>query len=178
MKVTSLVKELKDPCTSENEHPKKNGQFELADETEKSWAMTPSLRGESHVDFRLQCVIMTQTRWPPTPCHMHPFQNFDRIDSFLNSVLNICILGNLIVGWGVRVIEERVGTLYQIYRFNGGVNIWGNRIHQSKSWYYLGHPQTSKVEFFAEIVFGKKLLTLQDVTFITNCDSTSIYLFI
>ena len=28
---------VKDPCTSENEHPKKNGQFELADETEKSW---------------------------------------------------------------------------------------------------------------------------------------------
>ena len=109
---------------------------------------------------------------------MHPSQNFDKIDSFLNSVLNICILGNLIVGWGVRVIKEGVGTLYQIYRFNGSVNIWGNRIHQSKSWYYLGHPQTSKMEFFAEIVFGKKLLTLQDVTFITNCDSTSIYLFI
>ena len=85
---------------------------------------------------------------------MHPSQNFDKIDSFLNSVLNICILGNLIVGWGVRVIKEGVGTLYQIYRFNGGVNIWGNRIHQSKSWYYLGYPQTSKVEFFAEIVFG------------------------
>ena len=34
-----------------------------------------------------------------------------------------------------------------------GVNSWGSKIHQSKSRYYLGPSQTSKVEFFAEIVF-------------------------
>ena len=35
----------------------------------------------------------------------------------------------------------------------------GNRIHQSKSWYYLGPFWTSKVELFAKIVFGYKPLT-------------------
>ena len=35
---------------------------------------------------------------PPTHstrCHLRHSQNFDKIDSFLKSVLNICILGNL-----------------------------------------------------------------------------------
>ena len=44
--------------------------------------------------------------------------------------------------------------LHQILRFNsGGFNIW-DRIHQNKSWYSSGPSQTSKVDFFAEIVFG------------------------
>ena len=33
-------------------------------------------------------------------------------------------------------------------------------IHQSKSRYYLGSSQTSKVEFFTEIIFGYKPLTV------------------
>ena len=42
-----------------------------------------------------------------------------------------------------------------------GVFIVGRgRIHQSKSWYYLGPFQTSKVEPFANIVFGYKSLIL------------------
>ena len=49
--------------------------------------------------------------------------------------------------------------LHQIFKFSGGVNIWG-RVHQSKTWYSLGPSQTSKVDFFAEIVFGCKSLTL------------------
>ena len=69
----------------------------------------------------------------PTPCHFHHSQNLDKIDSFLKAVLDICILGNLIVGWGEWVIKEGVGILHQIFRFSGGVNIWG-RIHRSKSW--------------------------------------------
>ena len=32
--------------------------------------------------FRTQCIIMTQTRWPPTPCHMCHLQNLDKINSF------------------------------------------------------------------------------------------------
>ena len=32
--------------------------------------------------FRTQCIIMTQTRWPPTPCHMRHLQNLDKINSF------------------------------------------------------------------------------------------------
>ena len=39
-----------------------------------------------------------------------------------------------------------------------GVNIFG-RIHESKIWYSLGLSQTSKADFFAEIVFGCKPLT-------------------
>ena len=114
------------------------------------------IRGESHIDFRMQYVITTQTRWPLTPCHMRHWQNFAKIDSFLKPFLNICILGNLIVGWGEWVIKEGAGILHQIYRFSGGVNTWEGRIHQSKGWYCLGHSQTSK----AEIVFGYKSLTL------------------
>ena len=58
-------------------------------------------------------------------------------------------------GW---VIKEEAGILHQIFRFNGGVNIWGS-IHQSISWYSLGPSQTSKVDFFAEVVSGCKPLT-------------------
>ena len=79
---------------------------------------------------------------------MRHFQNFDKIDSFLKPILNIFILGNLIVGWGEGAIKEGTGILHQIYRFKGGVNSWGSRIHQSKSRYYLGLSQTAKVEMF------------------------------
>ena len=92
-----------------------------------------------------------------TPCYMYHSQNFNKIDSFLKSVLNICIFGDLIVGWGEQVIEEGVGILHRIYSCSARVNIWGNRIRQSKSWYYLGSSQTSKVDFFAEIVWLKAI---------------------
>ena len=125
-------------------------------------AVVLCIRGESHIDFRTQCVIMTQTRWPhfppPISCHLRHSQNFDKIDSFLKPVFNICILGNLIVGWGGWVIKEGAGILHQIFRFSRGVSIWG-RIHQSKSWSSLGPSQTSKVDFLAEIYFGCKLFT-------------------
>ena len=58
-----------------------------------------------------------------------------------------------------RVIKEGTGILHHIFRFSGGANIWG-RIHQGKSWYSLGPSQTSKVDVFAEIIFGCKPLTL------------------
>ena len=54
------------------------------------------LRSEGHIYSRTQCVIMTQTKWPPTLCHMRYSQNFDKIDSFLKPVLTIFILRNLI----------------------------------------------------------------------------------
>ena len=110
------------------------------------------LRGESHIDFR------TQRRWPPSPCHLCHSQNFDKIDTFLKLVLNVCIIGNLVVRWGGWATKEGDGILHQIFRFSGGVNIW-DRIRQSNSWYSLGPSQTSKVDFFAEIFFGCKPLT-------------------
>ena len=68
---------------------------------------------------------------PLSPLHLSHFENFDKVNVIL----------------------------HQIYRFSGGFNTW-TRIHQSKSWYYLGRPfQTSKVDFFAEIIFGYKSLT-------------------
>ena len=45
---------------------------------------------------------------------MHYSQDFDKIDSFLRSVLDIFIIRNLIVGWGEEVIKEGPGILYQI----------------------------------------------------------------
>ena len=66
---------------------------------------------------RMQCTIMTQAR-------LRHSQNFDKIDSFLKSFLNIFIFRNLIVGWGRggwAVIKEGAGILHQIYRFSGGV---------------------------------------------------------
>ena len=46
-----------------------------------------------------------------------------------------------------------------------GVNIF-RRIHESKIWYSLGPSQTSKVDFFAEILFGCKSLTF----FVKGCN--------
>ena len=71
---------------------------------------------------------MTQTRWPP-PLHIHHSQNIDKINSFLKIVLNICIIGNLVVGWGKWIIKEGAGILDQIYRLSGGANICGSTIH-------------------------------------------------
>ena len=48
-------------------------------------------------------------------------QNFHKIDSFLEPVLNILILCNVIVGWDEGVIKERAGILHQIYRFREGI---------------------------------------------------------
>ena len=65
---------------------------------------------------------MTQTRRPsPTLSHMRYSQNFHKIDSFLEPVLNILILCNVIVGWDEGVIKERAGILHQIYRFREGI---------------------------------------------------------
>ena len=130
----------------------------LAVAREKTHCLICCLGDESHIDFRTQCVIMAQTRWTSTPCHLRHSQNFDKIDSFPKPVLSICILGNLIVGWGEWVIKGGTGILHQISRFSGGINIW-DRIHQSKSWYSLRPSQTSKVNFFAEIIFSCKPLT-------------------
>ena len=94
--------------------------------------------------------------------------NFDKIDSFLKSVLNIYILGNLIVEWGERVIKEGVGILHQIYRLSGDVDIWGSGIHQIKDWYYLEPSQISKVEVFAAMNFFCKKLQFKCLTGFTR----------
>ena len=67
---------------------------------------------------------MTPTPHHPS-CHMRHSQNFNKVNSFLKSVLKMCILGNLIVGWGEWVINNGTGILHQIYRFSGGVIIFG-----------------------------------------------------
>ena len=69
---------------------------------------------------------MTQQDDPPPPCHLCHSQNFDKIDSFLKPTLNICILGNLIVGWGGWVIKGWAGIAHQTLRFSGGVNMHKN----------------------------------------------------
>ena len=84
-----------------------------------------SLRGQSHIDFRAYFVLMTQTRYPFTPCHLLHFPNFDKINSLLKLVLNIFILDNLKVGWVDGVLKEGAGILYQIYRFKGVLIVGG-----------------------------------------------------
>ena len=42
------------------------------------------------------------------------FQNFDKVESFLKPALNICIPGNLIVGWGGWVINKETSILHHI----------------------------------------------------------------
>ena len=57
---------------------------------------------------------MAQRRPPPITSHMRHSRSFDKIDSFLNLVLNILILYDLTVGWGEGVIKEGTGILHQI----------------------------------------------------------------
>ena len=57
---------------------------------------------------------------------MRHSQNFDKINSFLKSVLNILILRKLIVGWSERLLKRGGGILHQIYRFRGGVKCLGD----------------------------------------------------
>ena len=114
-------------------------------------------KGRVNINFRTQCVTITQTRWSPTPCHMRYFQNSGKNYSFLKLFVSIFILDNLIVGW-VRGLLIK-GLAFCIKSIDlGSVKSSGSRIYQSKSWYYLGLSQTSKMEFFTEIVFDYKPL--------------------
>ena len=121
---------------------------------------TVSFSAESYINFCTQCAIMTQTRRPPsTPSHLGHSQSFDKIDSFLKSVLNILILCHLIVGWGVGVIKEGDGVFVSNLQIQRRcLKVGESIIHQSKCWYYLGPFQTLKAELFAKIVFGYKPL--------------------
>ena len=38
------------------------------------------LRGETHFDFRMHCVTVTQIAWSPAPCYLRYFQIVDKID--------------------------------------------------------------------------------------------------
>ena len=78
---------------------------------------------------------------------------------FLKPVLNMYVLLNSIVWWGRGVLKR--GLVFCIKSIDlGDVLIVGRRrIHQSKSWYYLGPFQTSEVELLAKIVFAYKPVT-------------------
>ena len=112
---------------------------------------------------------------------MRHSQNFDKIDSFLESALDICIFGNVIVGWGERVIKEGAGILHQIYKFSGDVNICKSRIHQSKSWYYrVGSTWTlSNIQggIFYRNCFRLKAINFFCKKFQLRCLTGSIRLF-
>ena len=79
---------------------------------------------------------------------MRHYQNFDKIDSFLKPDFRV----------GEGIIKEEAGIFHQIYRYRDVLLVGRNRIHQNKSWYYLGPFQTSKVELFAKVVFDYKPL--------------------
>ena len=88
---------------------------------------------------------------PPTwtnPPPRHP----DKLDRSPKPAPNTRTPGNPTAKQDGRVIKERTGILHQTLRLSGGVNTRG-RIRQSKSWYSLGHSQTSKV------IFSRKLLS-------------------
>ena len=93
------------------------------------------VRGESHINFCTQCVIMKQTRRPPpTPFHMHNSQNFP----FL-------ILRNLIGGWREGFIKRGLVFYIKSIYLQEVVNVGESSIHQCKSWYCLRPLQTFKV---------------------------------
>ena len=108
------------------------------------------LKAESH--FRTQFVIISQTRWPPSPCHMHLFPEF------LKLVLNIFILHNLITGWVRRLLKRGLIFWIKSIDLEEVLIVILSSIHQSKNWYYLGSFRTYRLELFASIDFGYKLI--------------------
>ena len=46
------------------------------------------LRGETHFDFRMHCVTVTQIAWSPAPCYLRYFQILDKIDSLPKNSFN------------------------------------------------------------------------------------------
>ena len=69
------------------------------------------IKGESHIDFRTQCVIMTQIQWhPPHPLLNSSFQIFDKIDSFLKHISN--------------VLDSKKGRIYLWRTFLFTYNCW------------------------------------------------------
>ena len=102
----------------------------------------------------------------PTPCHMRHSQNFDKIDSFLKPVLNIFIPCNLMQAGGG---DCKRGGWYFVSNL---------QIHQNKNWHYLGPFRISKVELFAEIAFGERLMKAPTQIFHWFHNPAGIYLLI
>ena len=46
------------------------------------------LRGETHFDFRMHCVTVTQIAWSPAPCYLRYFQILGKIDSLPKNSFN------------------------------------------------------------------------------------------
>ena len=92
-----------------------------------------SFRGDANIHFRTQCVIMTQIRWPPTPCHLCHSQNFDKIDSFLKPILNIFILRNSIVEWRRGLLKRGLASCIKSVNLRKVLIVGGSRVHQSES---------------------------------------------
>ena len=80
--------------------------FMLTQQGELSWLKYAKVRVTYRFSYKIRHNDANKMTPPPTSCHIRHTQNFDKIDSFLKSVLNICMLRDLIVGWGKRVIKE------------------------------------------------------------------------
>ena len=124
------------------------------------------IRGESNI------IESDASSWrkqddPSTPCHIRHSQNFDKIDSFLNPVLNIFILRNLIVWLGGRLLKRGLVFCILSIDLEEGLIVGRSTIHEAKSWYYLGPFQTFKVEIFAKICgFWQKVESSWSMTFV------------
>ena len=78
---------------------------------------------------------------------------------FLKVVLNIFIFHNLIAGWRRGLLKRGLIFCIKSIDLREVLIVRGSSMHQSKNRYYLGLAQTYKVELFANIDFGYKLIT-------------------
>ena len=88
-----------------------------------------------------------------TPCPL-PYAScpeFRQNRQFLKPVLNTFILHNLIVGRRRGLLKRGLVFCIKSINLRDMLIVGSCRIHQNKSWYYLGLFQTSKVELFSAI---------------------------
>ena len=112
-----------------------------------------------HISFSVHNASQWRKQNDANPLPYASFPGFRQNRQFSKTALSVFLLRKLIVEWWEVVIKEGTSILHQIFKFRGGANSWGSRIHQNKNWYYLGHFQTSKVELFVKVAFGYKPLT-------------------
>ena len=93
------------------------------------------VRGKLHIDFRTQCVIMTQITWPPQPLLYAWFPDFWQNLQFLKNVSNVLDSkkGRLHL-WRTLNFHIIVGSLFFCSVLNSRRKYWRNYLLWTAHW--------------------------------------------
>ena len=112
---------------------------------------------KGRVTYRFSYAMRHNEANKMTPPNLLPYASFPEFRQnrqFSKTCFNTFLLRIFIVGWRRGLLRRGLTFCIKCEDLGDVLIVGTSRIHQSKSWYYLGPFQTSKVEFFVKIVFG------------------------